>query len=123
MQHPTDGGSPRGPFPQFHPEDLDFSKLPNLTKWIVLAVAVFVLWNLMSWATSFYRDWLWFSNLEHQSVLLKVMSTRIVLFCAAFAVFLALAVPNVRVVLRADSSSIWARKIPVSVPTLLACMK
>jgi len=101
MQHPTDGGSPRGPFPQFNPEDLDFSKLPNLTKWIVLAVAVFILWNLMSWATSFYRDWLWFSNLEHQSVLLKVMSTRIVLFCAACVVFLALAVPNVRMALRA----------------------
>jgi len=100
MQDYSDGNLPRNPFSQFRPENLDFSNLSRLTKWIVLAIAAFVLWNLASWGMSFYRDWLWFSNLEHQSVLLKVMTTRIWLFLAGFAVFLVLAAINLRVVLR-----------------------
>ena len=101
MPNPYDGDLPRNPFSQFRPENLDFSNLSRLTKWIVPAIAVFVLWHLASWGVSFYRDWLWFSNLEHQSVLLKVMSTRIGLFLAGFAVFLVLAAVNLRVVSRA----------------------
>ncbi len=106
MQNNFDNHPPGNPFSQFNPENLDFSKLSRLTKWIVMAIAVLVLWNLATWGMSFYRDWLWFSNLGHQSVLLKVMSTRIGLFVAGFAVFLGLAVFNLRVVLRAIPRSL-----------------
>ncbi|MFO7713021.1 UPF0182 family protein [Desulfosarcina sp.] len=100
MQNASNNDFPRGQLPQFRPEDLDFKKVSSLAKWIGLGLAVFALWNLLSWAMSFYRDWLWFSNLEHQSVLLKVMSTRIWLFLLGSAVFLAVAIPNLLAVFR-----------------------
>ncbi|MBR9987627.1 MAG: UPF0182 family protein [Desulfosarcina sp.] len=101
MSTHSQGDSPRGQLPQFRPEQLDFSSISRLAKWIGLGVAVFVLWNLLSWAMSFYRDWLWFSNLEYQAVLLKVMGTRIWLFLLGFAVFALFAAPNLVVALRA----------------------
>lgn len=100
MQNYTHGGPPRGQMPPFRPEDLDFSSISRLAKWIGLGVVVLVLITLLSWAVSFYRDWLWFGNLDLQTVLLKVMGTRIWLFALGFVVFLAVAAPNLLAVYR-----------------------
>jgi len=108
MQNDYNEGLPENPLSSFRPENLDFSGISRLTKWIIPAIGVFVLWKLLSWGMSFYRDWLWFSNLEQQAVLLKMVSTRIWLFLAGCVVFLALAFLNLRVVLGAISRSLPA---------------
>ena len=113
MQNYSNGDPPRGQMPQFRPEDIDFSSMSRMAKWIGLGVLVLVLWTLLSWAMSFYRDWLWFSNLEHQSVLLKVMGTRIWLFLLGLAIFLALAAPNLMAVFRG-----MARTLPFGGPDM-----
>jgi len=94
---------PQDPLPQVSLENLDFFKLTRIFRWILLAVAVIVLWTGLSWATTFYTDWLWFSNLGHESVLLKVMTTRILLFLLGAALFLALAAPNLLAAHRATA--------------------
>jgi len=87
--------------PQIRLEDLDFSKLLRVLRWIVLAVIVIVLFMGLAWARSFYTDWLWFSGLGHESVLLKVMTTRIWLFLFGALLFSALAAPNLYAAFRA----------------------
>ncbi len=100
MENDSRRDPPNGQIPQIRLEDLDFSSVSRLVKWIGLGVAVLLLWTLLSWAMSFYRDWLWFSNLGHQTVLLKVMGTRIGLFLLGFVLFLLVAVPNLPAVFR-----------------------
>ena len=87
--------------PQIRIEDLDFSKLPRILRWIVLAVILLVLVMGLAWARTFYTDWLWFSGLGHESVLLKMMTTRIWLFLLGAAIFSALAAPNLYAAFRA----------------------
>jgi len=87
--------------PQIRIEDLDFSKLPRILRWIVLAVILIVLVMGLAWARTFYTDWLWFSGLGHESVLLKMMTTRIWLFLLGAAIFSALAAPNLYAAFRA----------------------
>jgi len=55
----------------------------------------------LAWARTFYTDWLWFSGLGHESVLLKMMTTRIWLFLLGAAIFSALAAPNLYAAFRA----------------------
>jgi uncharacterized protein len=106
MRNNSNGDPPRGQAPQFRPENIDFSGMSRMAKWIGLAVAVLVLWTLSNWAMSFYRDWLWFSNLGHQSVLLTIMGTRIWLFILGFVVFLLVAAPNLIKTMRAMPQSL-----------------
>jgi hypothetical protein len=87
--------------PQIRIEDLDFSKLPRILRWIVLAVILIILVMGLAWARTFYTDWLWFSGLGHESVLLKMMTTRIWLFLLGAAIFSALAAPNLYAAFRA----------------------
>lgn len=85
---------PRDPFPQFKVEEMDFSKFHRFLRLGLLGLAVIILWSGLNWAQGFYTDWLWYSSLEHQGVLWKVVTTRIWLYLGAALVFLALAVPN-----------------------------
>jgi len=87
--------------PQIRIEDLDFSKLLRILRLIVLAVIVIVLFMGLAWARSFYTDWLWFSGVGHESVLMKVMTTRIWLFLVGALFFSALAAPNLYAAFRA----------------------
>jgi uncharacterized protein len=90
----------RSQLPNIRLEDLDFSKMTRYIKLGVVALALILLWLLMGWGQSFYTDWLWFSSVGHQGVLVKIVSTRIVLFVAAVLLFLLLAVPNLVAALR-----------------------
>jgi uncharacterized protein len=90
----------RGQLPNIRLEDVDFSKLTRYIKLGAVALALFLLWLLLDWGHSFYTDWLWFSSVGHQEVLVKIVSTRIVVFWAAVLLFLILAVPNLVAALR-----------------------
>jgi len=92
--------SPQDQMPQIRLEDLDFSKLTRIVRWILLVIAVVVVLMGLNWARTFYTDWLWFDRLGYESVLLKVMSTRIWLFLLGALIFAVLAVPNLYVVFR-----------------------
>ncbi len=97
MRHifgPGGPGGPREPLPQIRIEDLDFSKLGRMIKGGLLVLAAIVLWSGVQWGQSFYTDWLWFSDLGYQEILLKIVTTRLVLYLLAAVVFLALAIPN-----------------------------
>jgi hypothetical protein len=98
---PFSGSQDRQPqMPQFRLEDLDFTKLNRLLRWGLIALAVILLWQGIQWGRGFYVDWLWFSDLGYESVLLRIMSARVVLFLIAAAIFLALAAPNLLAALR-----------------------
>ncbi|TVR00819.1 MAG: UPF0182 family protein [Desulfovibrionales bacterium] len=91
---------PRDPFPQFKVEEMDFSKFHRFLRLGLLGLAVIVLWSGLNWAQGFYTDWLWFGSLDYQSVLWKIVTTRVGLYIAAVLVFLALAVPNLVAAIR-----------------------
>ena len=86
---------PRWQGPQFNLEDVDFSRIYKLAK-VGLAVVAFILvLSGIGWAQSFYTDWLWFSSLGYQQIILKILFTSVGLFFLGAAVFLALALPNI----------------------------
>ena len=92
MGQPTD--RPTGQPPELSLGDIDFSKWSRNIKWIIMAIAALVILSGVGWARGFYTDWLWFSELGHETVLFTRISARIWLFLAGFAVFAALAAPN-----------------------------
>jgi uncharacterized protein len=94
MENHTQDDFPKRQGPHFNPQELDFSSLSRLFKWVVLGVGLLALAMAGNWGMSFYRDWLWFSNLGHQAVLLTTVGTRIWLFLLGVAVFAILAIPN-----------------------------
>ena len=75
-------------------EDIDLAKIYFFTKLALAAVAVMFLWMGISWAQSFYTDWLWYQSLGYESVLLKVISTKLLLFIFGVGLFIVLAAPN-----------------------------
>ena len=86
---------PRWQGPQFRLEDVDFSRIYKLAK-VGLAVVAFILvLSGIGWAQSFYTDWLWFSSLGYEQIILKILYTSVGLFFLGAAVFLALALPNI----------------------------
>ena len=93
MRNPFETGQSADP-PQFNLENIDFSAWNRKIKWILMAVLLLSVLGASSWARTFYTDWLWFSELGHESVLFKRVSTRIWLFLAGFAAFAALAASN-----------------------------
>ncbi|MDT8436279.1 MAG: UPF0182 family protein [Gemmatimonadota bacterium] len=84
---------------------LDFDVLRRMTRWGLLALAIIVAWNVLGWSKTFYTDWLWFRELGYDSVLVKIVATRGVLFAVAVAVFLGLALPGLYVVGRSTARS------------------
>lgn len=80
--------------PQFRLEDLDFGKISRLVRLGLYLLALFLLLLAISWGHSFYTDWLWYQNLGHESVLLKIVTSKVTLFLLAAAIFVLLAGPN-----------------------------
>ncbi len=75
--------------------------MPPRLKLISVAVAVLLLLTGLNWARTFYTDWLWFSNLGYQQILLKIVTTKVWLFLASGLVFAAIAGTNLLLVFRA----------------------
>jgi hypothetical protein len=80
--------------PQIRLEDLDFPKLTRMVRWILLAVVVLVVLMGLNWARTFYTDWLWFSSLGHEQVLLRVITAKVWLFLLGALIVAVLAAPN-----------------------------
>ena len=86
MNDVIDRDSPRDPKQPLtlaeYLQELDVSGWPRHLKLIGVAVAVLLLLMGLNWARTFYTDWLWFSNLGYQQVLLKIVTTKVWLFLA-----------------------------------------
>jgi len=54
--------------------------LGGAAKWLVLAVALLVLFIALSSFRSIYTDWLWFGSVDYQEVYRKILTTRLLLF-------------------------------------------
>jgi uncharacterized protein len=100
------GNESRDQFPQFNLEDIDFSKFNRLLRWSILALVVFFVLMGLNWGRTFYTDWLWFSSLGYEAVLLKVMAAKIILFLIGTFIFLILATPNLYAAHRA-TAQMW----------------
>lgn len=94
---------PQGQTPHISLEDLDFAKLTRIIKWVPLAVILIVVWGGLSWGRTLYTDWLWFSNLGYEQVLLRVVTAKIWLFLLGVLIFAVLAVPNLYAAFRFDA--------------------
>ena len=79
---------------------LDVSGWPRLLKLILVFVASVLLLVGLNWLRSFYTDWLWFSNLGYQQILLKMVTTKIWLFLVGGFLFAAIAGTNLHLVFR-----------------------
>jgi uncharacterized membrane protein (UPF0182 family) len=90
--------------PRIRIEDLDFAKLTRSAKWILLAVTLLVIWSGVTWGRTFYTDWLWFSNLGHEQVFLRVVTAKIWLFLLGVLTLTVLAVPNLYAAFRIDAA-------------------
>ena len=97
--------SPQGPMqmPQIRLEDLDFSKLTRMFRWVLLAVVVIVVLIGLNWARAFYTDWLWFGRLGLEQVLLRVITAKIWLFLLGILIFAVLAAPNLYAAFRFEA--------------------
>ncbi len=94
---PGGPGGPGGPVGQGQPislEDIDLPKIYRFTKLALGALALIFIWMGISWAQGFYTDWLWYQSLGYESVLIKIISTRLMLFIFGVGLFLILAGPN-----------------------------
>jgi uncharacterized membrane protein (UPF0182 family) len=103
MNSPLSPESPQDQIPQIRLEDLDFAKLTRIVKWILLAVILIVIWGGVSWGRTVYTDWLWFSSLGHEQVLLKVITAKIWLFLLGALIFAVLAASNLYAAFRFDA--------------------
>ncbi len=84
---------------------LDVDLMRRVLRWGLVLLALVAVWTGLNWLGSFYTDWLWFRELGYESVLVKVVMTRVVLFAVAVAVFLGLALPGLRAAARATDRS------------------
>ncbi len=104
MSDMIDRDPPRGPEQPLtlaeYLQELDVSGWPGRLKLILVAVAVLVLLMGLNWARTFYTDWLWFSSLGYQQILLKIVTTKVWLFLAGGLVFAAIAGTNLHFVFR-----------------------
>lgn len=110
---------PRGNFPhdqirRFRIEDMDFNTMSNKLRLLGAGVAILILIVLLNGLISLYRDWLWFSSLGYESVLMKVVFTRIWLFLTGAALVFVLAVPNLLTVLRSIPQSLPMPELNIS---------
>ena len=80
-------GPPPPPF-QIRRNRVDFRSFGNFNRWILLGVALIILYVILNTAKTIYVDWLWFDGAGYQSVYTKVLQTRVLLFAGAAAIFL-----------------------------------
>ncbi len=95
-------------------QELDVSGLPRRLKFILVAVVVLLLLTGLNWARTFYTDWLWFSHLGYQQVLLKIVATKVWLFLAGGLVFAVIAGTNLHFVFRSTRRQLLLANSPVS---------
>lgn len=95
----------RGERPQIDLAALDFNQIRRVMRWGLLLLALILVWTGLRWAGTFYTDWLWFRELGQASVLVKIVTTRAVLFTVALAVFLGLALPSLYAAARSTDRS------------------
>ncbi|MFP4392808.1 MAG: UPF0182 family protein [Desulfohalobiaceae bacterium] len=86
--------------PQFRLEDLDFGKISRLAKLGLYLLALLLLFLVISWGHRFYTDWLWYQSLGHESVLLKIVISKVALFLLGATIFVLLAGPNLYLALK-----------------------
>jgi uncharacterized membrane protein (UPF0182 family) len=87
-------------------QGLDVTGWPRRLKLIFIVLSAFLLLLGLNWARSFYTDWLWFSNLGYQQVLLKMVTTKIWLFLLGGLLFAAIAWLNIRFVFRSTRGEV-----------------
>ncbi len=80
--------------------ELDVSGWSFRLKLILLVVASVLLLFGLNWLRAFYTDWLWFSNLGYQQILLKTVTTKIWLFLVGGFLFAVIAGTNLHLVFR-----------------------
>ena len=80
--------------PQFNLQDMDLSKIIRMLKFGLGLLGLLLAWKAISWGHDFYTDWLWYSSLGYESVLLKIITSKVVLFFLGVGIFAALAAPN-----------------------------
>ncbi|MSQ40472.1 MAG: UPF0182 family protein [Dehalococcoidia bacterium] len=117
MQIFGDGGLPRRPQGPQNPLDFQDLNLPSWNralKWSLAIGGVLLVFLAVNWARLLYADWLWFKNLGYEDVLLKIVTTRVELFLAAFLIFIAFALVNVYLAAR------LTRRAPPPLPGLTA---
>ncbi|MFP4325888.1 MAG: UPF0182 family protein [Desulfonatronovibrio sp.] len=96
-------GDPRGQGQPFRLEDIDLGKIYFIIKLALAAVAIMFIWMGINWSQGFYTDWLWYQSLGYESVLFKIISTKLVLFFLGVGLFLVLAAPNLYLAYNATS--------------------
>ena len=84
---------------------LDFDQIRRVMRLGLVILALILVWTGLRWAGTFYTDWLWFRELGQESVLVKIVTTRAVLFTVALAVFLGLALPSLYAAARSTDRS------------------
>ncbi|MDX1674776.1 MAG: UPF0182 family protein, partial [Longimicrobiales bacterium] len=89
----------------FDLQNLDLARFDRLVRWGIWALAIVVLWLLVSWGQGFWADWLWFSSVGHEDVLITTTVAEVVLYVVGLLGFLALAVPNLYFAWRATAST------------------
>ena len=82
------------PSPKFRLEDLDINNIYRLLKIGLGLLALILLWKAISWGHTFYTDWLWYKSLDFESVLITIVSSKVVLFFLAVGLFAILSLPN-----------------------------
>ena len=80
--------------------ELDVSGWSFRLKLILLVVASVLFLFGLNWLRAFYTDWLWFSNLGYQQILLKTVTTKIWLFLVGGFLFAVIAGTNLHLVFR-----------------------
>ncbi|MFP4258948.1 MAG: UPF0182 family protein [Desulfovermiculus sp.] len=88
---------PQGPHsgpPQFRLENLDPDRMFRWGRLGLFLLALILLWLAVSWGHGFYTDWLWYKSLGYESVLLKIVTSKMVLFVLGMGIFALLAGPN-----------------------------
>jgi len=93
----SDFGKGQGPLDKIDLGDIDLDRIRRLMRWGLVALVLVLALTGLNWARTFYTDYLWFQGLGHEAVLVKIVTTRAVLFVLAVVVFLALAAPNLYV--------------------------
>lgn len=84
---------------------LDFDQIRRMMRWGLVVLGLILVWTGLRWLGTFYTDWLWFRELGHEAVLVKIVTTRVVLFAIAVAVFLGLALPSLYAAARSADRS------------------
>lgn len=96
---------PQGDRQPLRLQDLDLGRLDRLVKWGLWILAAVILWQGLAWAQSFYIDWLWFTAVGHEGVLITTTVAKIALYVVGLVVFFAIALPNAYMAWRATRTT------------------